>query len=180
MSSRLIQVGAYLALLWVVYLAGATSILGSEGVWPNDPTSPIQDIIAAALLHGGGGYHIVANTVALVPLLGALILIDDKPIITIAAVAVLAGALLWFFGEPGIGPHTGASDVVTGLTAFLMVYGVRSGSALSILIAVGVAFFEGVNMLMMSMPGSYGSWEGHLFGVVAGAAWGFLKPRAKA
>lgn len=126
--------------------------------------------------------HLVSNTVPLIVLLVLLAGSKARSWEVVAEIIVLAGILLWLFGRPAT--HIGASGLVFGLIAFLIVSGWRERRFVPLIISVVVTFLYGGSFLLGVIPrmGSPISWEGHLLGGVAGGiiAWcltGTAQPR---
>jgi membrane associated rhomboid family serine protease len=83
-----------------------------------------------------------------------------------AIVVVVSGAGVWVFARPGI--HVGASGLVFGYFGYLVARGWYQRSLSSVAVAILVVFFYGG--LIFGIVPSFGfvSWEGHLFGLMAG------------
>lgn len=107
--------------------------------------------------------HILSNTVPLLILLGLLVASRTRPWVPVVAIVLLGGFLLWLLGRRKI--HIGASDLIFGLMAFLIVCGLREGQLVSFGIAALVGFTYGGTLVSGVLPQlrSYVSWEGHLF-----------------
>ena len=84
-------------------------------------------------------------------------------------VVLVAGSLTWLFARPD--PiHIGASILIFGYAGFLLTIGVVERSMLGILVGIVVVLLFGGTLLWGILPVAGGvSWEGHLFGLVAGA-----------
>ena len=85
---------------------------------------------------------------------------------------VLAGLGVWFTAPYG-SVTVGMSGVIFGWLTYLLVRGFFARSGAQILLAVVVFFLWG-GILLGVLPGQEGvSWQGHLFGALAGvfAAW---------
>ena len=90
----------------------------------------------------------------------------------VVSIIILGGGLLWLFGRDAI--HIGASNVVFGLIAFLLVSGVLERRWSALLVAIVVGLLYGGTLFVGIVPFQQGvSWDGHLFGALAGvaAAW---------
>jgi membrane associated rhomboid family serine protease len=76
--------------------------------------------------------------------------------------------LLWLCGREAV--HIGASGLIAGLGAFLIVSGFLEWRLGPLLIALVVGFFYGSALLSGIIPriGSQVSWDGHLCGMAAG------------
>src|SRR5688572_21633185 len=121
--------------------------------------------------------HIVSNTVPLFILLILLAGSRANSWSAVIAVVALGGALLWLFGRPAT--HIGASGLIFGLTAFLLVAGFFEGRIMPLLIALLVAFLYGGSLLTGIIPRlhSHISWDGHLAGALAGGIIAYLSTR---
>ncbi|CAA6809145.1 MAG: Rhomboid family intramembrane serine protease, partial [uncultured Thiotrichaceae bacterium] len=95
----------------------------------------------------------------------------------VVVIALLGGILLWLFGR-GSSLHIGASGLVFGLAVFLIVSGFLERRTVPVIVALVVVFMYGSSLLSGIMPFQKGvSWDGHLFGGVAGAiaAWFWVR-----
>jgi membrane associated rhomboid family serine protease len=92
----------------------------------------------------------------------------------VASIALLSGALLWLFGRPAT--HIGASSLIYGLTAYLVVSGIREERIIPLIISIIVGLLYGGTLALGLIPrwGSQVSWEGHLFGALAGGVIAYL------
>ena len=81
-------------------------------------------------------------------------------------VALVSGVGVWAVARNGI--HVGASGLVFGYFGYLVARGWYQRSFSSIVVAILVVFFYGG--LIFGIVPSFGfvSWEGHLFGLLAG------------
>jgi membrane associated rhomboid family serine protease len=118
--------------------------------------------------------HVLGNTVPLFVLLALLAGSKARSWEIVLYIALLGGLLLWIFGRNAI--HIGASGLIFGLIAFLIVSGFLEKRFLPLLIALFVCFFYGGTLLVGIVPkiGSNISWDGHLFGAIAGASVAYL------
>lgn len=135
-------------------------------------------IAFAPLLHASLT-HYVANALPLFVLLSLLLANPRyRPERTLAWIWIGSGLGTWLIGRPGT-VHIGASSIVFGLAAFLILAGVRlrSWTSLAVAVFVGVAF-GGIFYGVLPQAGPI-SWEGHLCGALAGAwtAWRGLRSR---
>ena len=118
-------------------------------------------------LHGNL-QHILSNTVPLFVLLVLLAGSRAESWEVVAIITFLGGLLLWIFGRPAV--HIGASGLISGLTAFLILSGFLEQRIIPLLIALLVGFLYGGSLVMGVLPriGSQISWDGHLCGAIAG------------
>jgi membrane associated rhomboid family serine protease len=167
----------FIGAIWAVYLLSlAVPSLDHYGVVPRT-TVGLVGIPAMPFLHANF-HHLLANTVPLLVLLLLLAGSRAESWEVVTAVLVLGGVLLWVFGRPAV--HIGASGLISGLTAFLILSGFLEQRVLSLLIALLVGFLYGGSLLMGVVPrfGSQISWDGHLCGAIAGGIVAFSLARA--
>lgn len=158
----------FVAVLWVVEGIDvvASNRLDGWGIRPRTDEG-LLGILAAPLLHGGWG-HLVANTVpALV--LGFLTLATGlaRGLVATAVIWLAGGFAVWLVaGDNSV--HIGASGLIFGWLTYLVVQGFIDRNVIEIAIGVVVLLVYG-GVLWGVLPGQPGvSWQGHLFGAVAG------------
>ena len=121
-------------------------------------------------------WHAASNTLPLL-ILGGLMLIGGRKrfwTITIGIV-LLGGFLVWLFGRSAL--HVGASGLIFGYFGALLTLAYLERSLLSTAIACVTMVFYG-GMLWGLLPSrSYISFEGHLFGLVAGTVMAWVSHR---
>jgi membrane associated rhomboid family serine protease len=162
-SSIVIFVGA----IWAVFLLSwAFPALDHYGVVPRRMIG-LVGIPAMPFLHANL-HHLISNTIPLVVLLILLAGSRAESWEVVAVIALLGGFLLWVFGRPAV--HIGASGLISGLTAFLILSGFLEQRIVPLLIAVLVGFLYGGSLILGLIPrfGSNISWDGHLCGAIAG------------
>lgn len=145
--------------------------LDQYGIRPRNAEGLIG-VVTSPFLHGGFD-HLIANTGAFL-LLGALIALTTRRFwpVTIG-VALLGGLGTWLVAASNTN-HIGASGLVYGFAAFLVAWGVLSRKLLSLLVAVVVIVMYG-GIVIGVLPGQAGiSWQGHLFGALAGIFMAFV------
>ena len=155
----------------LLYLSEAVdTVLGHEldddGILPRR-SDGLDGVLWAPLLHGGWA-HLVANTLPVL-VLGFLALAGGlgQFIAVTATVWLVSGLGTWLVGDQGT-VHLGASGLVFGWMAFLLVRGFFAGSLRQIALAA-VLFLLWGGMLWGVLPGVPGvSWQGHLFGALGG------------
>jgi membrane associated rhomboid family serine protease len=129
-------------------------------------------ILFAPLLHANFN-HLFLNSIPLV-VLSNFILINGLPFfiwVTIF-ITILSGFLLWCFGKPGI--HVGCSSLITGYWGLLVSNILQQGTVTAVILGLlSLYYFAGI--FLGIFPGKKGiSWEGHLFGLVAGLVTSYL------
>jgi membrane associated rhomboid family serine protease len=159
----------FVGTIWAVFLVSlAFPSIDSWGVVPRTLVG-LVGIPAMPFLHANL-HHIVSNTVPLVVLLILLAGSKARSWEIVIEVVLLGGILLWLCGRPAI--HIGASGLIFGLIAFLILSGLLEKRILPLGIAVLVGFLYGGSLVSGIMPwvGPQISWDGHLCGAIAGGA----------
>jgi membrane associated rhomboid family serine protease len=163
---------AFTALLYLVELADVIfpGDLDQEGIRPRT-LAGLDGVLWAPLLHAGW-QHLFSNTLpVLVFAFLAMASGIGQWIAVTATIWILGGLGVWLVGPPGV--TVGASGLAFGWLAFLLVRGLFNRSAGQIVVGVVLLGVWG-GMLWGLLPGNPGiSWQGHLFGALAGvlAAW---------
>ena len=126
----------------------------------------LRGILLAPLLHGSFS-HLMSNTFPLLLLGGFVALRGTKTLVGLSLfVVVLGGLLVWLVGRPAI--HIGASGLVFGYFGYLVAQGWYERSFVSIAVAVAVLLLYGGIIFGVLPQAGFISWEGHLFGLIAG------------
>ncbi|MCQ4045186.1 rhomboid family intramembrane serine protease [Streptantibioticus rubrisoli] len=164
----------WVALLWVLEAVDAVShgALDHFGIVPRQARG-LVDIIPAAFVHFGFG-HVAANSLPLLVLgfLAALRGIGRFLAISLLII-VVSGLGVWLVAPSGTNT-AGASGLIFGLFAYLVVRGFVDRRPLDIALGVVVAVLYG-SILWGVLPNAAGmSWQGHLFGLVGGVVAAFL------
>lgn len=159
----------FVGFVWCVFMVGhiLPFQLESYGVTPRTKGG-LVGIVAAPFLHANLE-HLVSNTIPLVVLLLLLAGSRARSWAVVTSIVLLGGALLWLFGRPAI--HIGASSLIYGLIAYLIVSGIRELRIVPMIVSVVVGVLYGGTLAAGILPSSAShiSWEGHLFGAIAGA-----------
>lgn len=145
--------------------------LDAGGIEPRE-IGGLDGVLWAPFLHGGWE-HLAANTVPVL-LFGFLAMASGvgQWVAVTATIWVLGGLGVWLTGGDGT-VHIGASGLAFGWLAYLLVRGVFNRSAAQLGLAAVLLFVYG-GMLWGVLPGAADvSWQGHMFGALAGvlAAW---------
>lgn len=180
----------FLALLYLVELIDQLTrhSLDLNGIRPLQADG-LWGIIFAPVLHASW-QHLIANTVPLA-VLGFLMTLAglSRFVWATTIVWILGGFGTWLIGNMGSTcgetDHIGASGLIFGWLAFLLVFGFLVRRFTDIIIGLVVLFAYG-GILLGAMPvlGQCGgvSWQGHLCGALAGiiAAYLLSAPERKA
>lgn len=174
----------FVALIWLVHLVNGFVFDGGLNRYGLSPmalpyrwlsefelsvpylTRSLRGILFSPLLHGGFS-HLMSNTLPLLILGGFVALRGARTFVGVSLfVMLLGGLLVWLVGRPAI--HIGASGLVFGYFGYLLAQGWYDRSFVSILVAVVVVMLYG-GIIFGALPqGGFISWEGHLFGLIAG------------
>lgn len=165
---------AFITVIWAVFLLECVVPfeLISLGVTPRT-LSGLVGIPAMPFLHANL-QHLVTNTLPLFVLLTLLAGSKTRSWEVVGEIVLLGGILLWLCGRPAT--HIGASGLVFGLIAFLIVSGWLERRLVPFIISMIVMFLYGGGIVSDVIPriGTHISWEGHLFGAVAGGIIAYL------
>jgi len=132
----------------------------------------LMGIFTAPFLHADFN-HLFFNTIPLL-VLSNFILLDGLPyfLYITSLIGFISGFLTWCFGKFAI--HIGASALVTGYWGFLISRVWTQGSITAIILGVLSLYYFG-GIFLGIFPSKRGvSWEGHLFGLIAGVIASFL------
>lgn len=167
--------GGFVVLLYLIEAVDVASglALDRHGIVPRS-TDGLQGVAFAPLLHHGWD-HLFANTLPLLVLGFVLMLSGVGRGIAVTAVVWIVGGLGTWLTGASASLHVGASIVVFGWLSYLIVRGVFARDAKQLLVGLLVLIVYG-SALWGVLPTQEGiSWQGHLFGALAGvlAAWMF-------
>ncbi|WP_051839901.1 rhomboid family intramembrane serine protease [Streptomyces sp. NRRL F-5126] len=170
---------AWVALLWILLgIDDATGgSLNTLGITPRRP-GELLDIVPAAFLHGGVA-HLASNTLPLL-VLGFLVALGGLARFfgIVATVTIVSGLGVWLTA-PGNSVTIGASGVIFGLLAYLVVTGFVNRRVWEVVLGLVVLAVYG-SILLGALPGTPGiSWQAHAFGLVGGVLAAFLFRRQR-
>ncbi len=166
-GSAFALIAVYIVAIWAIEIVD-TFLLGSNlqrgGIRPRE-TEGLDGVLWAPFLHSDWG-HVLSNT-APIAILGGLVAIRGRArwvTVTVAG-ALIGGGLTWLLG--GTGNHIGASGVVFAYFGALLgaAFFERKPAALAPAL-VAIMLYYGLIVGLVPQEGI--SWEGHLFGVIAG------------
>lgn len=158
-----------MAILWGIHflniLVGYR--LNYLGIHPRHPFGLIG-IAFAPVLHGGFN-HLFFNSIPLFILIN-LILLGGIPLLicVTVSIAVISGFATWLFGRSAI--HVGASALIMGYWGYLLMNAYQNPSLMSIVLGVVCIYYLGGLFFQIFPSEESVSWEGHLFGLLAGVA----------
>ena len=177
----LLVVGAFVALLYGIELVNTLMLHSLNGVFGLRPRSldGFLDILTFPLLHANLA-HLISNTLPLM-IFGFLVFLSGLRVFVTALAAswLGSGAAVWLIGFK---LTVGASGLVFGLFAFLLVRGFVNRNWWQILLSI-VLFMAYGSILFGVLPtvASFVSWQAHLGGAAGGVmAALFLSTRNRA
>lgn len=136
----------------------------------------LYGVLSMHFLHNSLG-HLLSNTIPLL-VLGFFVSALDKMRQVTFCIMLLSGLLVWIFARGGL--HAGASGLVMGYWGYLIsnAFFHRSFKNVSIAI-ITLLIYGGAVFTLFDFRASI-SFEGHIFGFVAGvvSAWLFLDKKA--
>ncbi|NJO38741.1 MAG: rhomboid family intramembrane serine protease [Rhizobiales bacterium] len=164
---RVYPILLFVGAIWIAFLLDRFLPLERFGLVPRS-FDGLTGIVAMPFLHGNLA-HLVANTLPLIVLLALMVASRPRPWPTMILLILLSGAALWLFGRPAL--HIGASGMIYALMGFLIAAGLLERRPVPAVVALVVGLTYGTSILGGILPWQPGvSWEGHLFGLLAGAA----------
>ncbi len=173
-------VGSFVLLLYAIEILNTLllhSLNGTFGLRPRTPDG-LLDILTFPLLHANLA-HLLSNTLPLI-IFGFLVFLSGVRVFatTLASSWLGSGAAVWLIG--GFNVTVGASGLVFGLFAFLLVRGFFNRHWGQILLSV-VLFLAYGGILFGVLPtvAGYVSWQAHLGGAVGGVVAALLLSRRR-
>ena len=159
----------FVAVLWIIEIADFILPIDLDKIFGLLPRSinGLIGVLTYPLMHGDFA-HVFSNSMPLV-VLGFILLQSYRKVAwkTLAFIYLASGVALWFLARGNF--HIGASGIVYGLAFFIFFSGIFRKDIKSIALALVVAFLYG-GIVWGVLPIQEGvSWEGHLFGGIAGA-----------
>lgn len=171
-SNAVFMFGIVIA-LWVIHLINFLMgyRLNALGIKPRTVHGFIG-ILFAPFLHGDFG-HLFFNSIPLFVLIGLVLLSGYTVFYSVSlTIILLSGFAVWLVARPAI--HVGASSVIMGYFGYLLTNAYYHPSAMTFILAAVCLYYFG-GLVIMLIPGEKSvSWEGHIFGFIAGVAAAFL------
>lgn len=171
----LLVVGSFVLLLYAIEIVNSLTMHSLNATFGLRPRSAdgLLDILTFPLLHANLN-HLLSNALPLI-VFGFLVFLSGlRVFMTALAFSWLgSGMTVWLIGDGGI--TVGASGLVFGLFAFLLVRGFFNHSWRQILLAVVLFMVYGSILLgVLPIMGSYVSWQAHLGGALGGVVAALL------
>jgi membrane associated rhomboid family serine protease len=141
------------------------------GIYPRRAAGLIG-IPFSPFLHGDFN-HLFFNSIPLF-ILANFVLLSGKTLFyeVSALIIVISGLLTWLFARPGF--HIGASSLIMGYWSYVLTLAIYEQSAGAIIVGVVTLYYLGGLFFSLFPSEVKVSWEGHLFGVIAGIGAVFI------
>lgn len=155
----------FLIVIWLSYFLSLIFPINQFGLIPRT-TLGLLGIISSPFLHGSL-LHIISNSISFVVFAVVLALLEgNRMFVKVMWMVVIGGSLTWLLGRDA--NHIGASGIIFSLFGYLLLASWYSKKIKYIVVSFFLIFFYR-GMIFGVLPGAAGiSWEGHLFGFIAG------------
>jgi len=173
-----VEVSWVIGLLWIIQIlnSAANNVLCVLGIIPRHPIG-LFGILFAPFIHAGFN-HLFFNSIPFFLLLTFMLTFGlDQTVCATLTIVVLGGLGVWLFGRKSI--HVGASGLIMGYMGFIMYKGYYAANISSLIVGVVSFYYLGSILFSLIPTGGRSSWEGHLFGFLAGifaAHYGCMPP----
>lgn len=172
-QNNLKTLGIILLIPWLVFFVShfISNRILLLGIIPRQIRG-LPGIIFAPLLHANFN-HIFFNSIPLLVLSNFILINGLNYYLTVTLIiTLLSGLAIWCFAKPGL--HIGASALITGYWGFLICNIYQNGTVTTIILGIiSLYYFAGI--FLGIFPGKKGvSWQGHLFGLLAGIATSYF------
>jgi membrane associated rhomboid family serine protease len=175
----LVLLGGIVLLMWLLELINTldSNQLDNDGIWARS-FGHIWGIFTAPFLHVSFA-HLIANTIPFV-FMGVIIALHGaKRLALVTLIVIVVGGLGTWLIAPSHSITVGASGLVFGYAAYLLVRGLFDRSVLEVLVGIVVGVVWGGALLSSLVP-HYGiSWQGHVAGAVGGVVAAYLLRRER-
>ncbi len=163
-------------IMWVVWLIWKEKAI-TYGIHPRDVSS-LKGIIFSPFIHGNLN-HILSNTLPILILSIVLAIFYNRIWLSVwFLVSVTGGALVWLFARASTQGfptyHVGASITIFGILGFLLASGIFRKTFRDFFIALIIGILYGGALYGILPTNPHISWEGHLFGLLAGIFWAYV------
>ncbi|MEV8455602.1 rhomboid family intramembrane serine protease [Streptomyces sp. NPDC052095] len=165
----------WVALLWLLEIVDAATghALDGFGIEPRR-AAELLDVVPASFIHFGFG-HVASNSVPLLVFGFLAALGGIRRFLAVAATIIVVDGLGVWLVAPEFSNTAGASGLVFGLFGYLLVRGFVDRRVLDMAVGLVVGAIWGSSILLGLSPANTSvSWQGHLFGLVAGVATAFV------
>lgn len=158
-----------LAIFWIVQIINVLVgyRLNYLGIFPRKIAS-LPGIFCCHFLHGNFT-HIIFNSIPLFFLMNFVLAEGWHPFLCVTLlIMILSGSTIWLLGRRGL--HIGASALLLGYFGYLLANTYQHFSVMSLMLAILCLYYFG-GLFASMLPSKKGvSWDGHLYGFIAGLA----------
>ncbi len=158
---------ALLGILWGIHCLNAAAGYGFNrlGIIPRQAVG-LRGVVFAPLLHGNFT-HLIFNSIPLFILISFTLMYGRVNFYWVTgSIVLLSGLATWLFGRKAI--HIGASSLAMGYWGYLLVLAIRHPSIVTVLLGIICVYYLGGMAANLFPIEKKSSWEGHLFGFLAG------------
>lgn len=167
------------AVFWAVEIIDTIALsnrLEAQGIQPRSLRG-LDGILWSPFLHGGFG-HLIANTIPFIMLAAFTLVLGVRRFVQGSLIIIVVGGFaVWLLAIGSNENHVGASGWIFGLFGLLVANGVFERKVRSIALALVALALYGTSFAFGLVPTPGRSWEGHLFGLLAGVFAGWLLTR---
>jgi membrane associated rhomboid family serine protease len=165
----LVVVGSFVLLLYLIEIINTVLLHSLNRTFGLRPRSPdgLLDILTFPLLHANLT-HLMSNTLPLI-IFGFLVFLSGLRVFVTAMTSswLGSGVVVWLIG--GFNVTVGASGLVFGLFAFLLVRGFVNHNWWQIVLSVLLFMvYGGILLGILPTVAGYVSWQAHLGGAIGG------------
>lgn len=161
--------------LWSIHLINwlMKYRLNYLGIYPRHIMG-LPGIIFSPFLHGDFN-HLFLNSIPAFILIDLVSIYGKFVFVTATIYIILVGGFaVWLFGRRAL--HVGASGLMMGYWGLLLANSYRQGGAMTIILAAICLYYLSSMALSLLPMQREASWEGHLFGCLAGVSYVFVFP----
>jgi len=164
------------ATIWIIHLLNIAYDLSFHqyGLYPKD-WKGLVGVITSPLIHDSNNFeHILNNSLPIAVLVWTLFYFyKELAFRVLFQIWIMGGTWVWIFAvKEGI-PHIGISGVIYGLAGFIFTSGIIRRDKNLLAISMLVTFLYGSLVWGIFPYKEHMSWEGHLWGGVAGVVLAF-------
>ena len=136
------------------------------GIVPRNPDY-LLGIVLSPFAHGSFN-HLINNLVSFL-ILGIFLNLsfsNKNLYLILLSITIISGSLTWLFAGNGI--HIGASGVIFGMWSLLITLAIKRRKMLDIIVGLMIVVLFGASFIFGIIPKENISFEGHIFGLIAG------------
>ncbi len=173
LKNNSIDVLQIIGVLWIIQVVN--SLLGNKlcllGVVPRKIYGLIG-IVFSPFIHYGFS-HVFFNSIPLFILLSSMLSLGIPAAICATVTIIIIGGLgVWLCGRKAI--HVGASGLIMGYMGYILYSAYYTSSVSSVVVGVLCFYYLGSILFSVVPTDESSSWEGHLFGLLAGVLAAYL------